>query len=59
MKEEIFMPACSKMKLLRIGLLHWLHLTRPMREGEKRGFGPKSFISTAESHEVGGDGREA
>jgi len=29
-----------------------------MREGEKRGFAPKSFMSRAESHEVGGDGRD-
>lgn len=50
-------PACSTMKLLRTGLSHSLHLTTPM--SDESGCAPNSFMSFAESHEVGGDGKEA
>lgn len=46
------------MKLLRTGLLHSLHLTRPISEVAVSGREPKIFMSRAESHEVGGDGSE-
>lgn len=45
------------MKLLKIGLPHSLHFTRPMSEVDVRGRTPNNLISRAVSHEVGGDGR--
>jgi hypothetical protein len=47
------------MKLLRIGLPHSLHLTRPISEVAVRGREPKIFMSRAESHEDGGEGNDA
>jgi len=47
------------MKLLRIGLPHSLHLTRPISEVAVSGREPKIFMSGAESHEDGGEGSDA
>jgi hypothetical protein len=52
-------PACSNIKLRRMGLSQSLHFTRPISEVEVSGWAPKSFMSRAESHEVGGEGSEA
>jgi hypothetical protein len=50
------MPECSPIALRKTGLSHSLHLTTPMSEAS--GLAPKIFMSRAESHEVGGEGRE-
>jgi hypothetical protein len=49
-------PECSVTKLLRTGFSQSLHLTTPM--SELSGWEPKSFMSRADSHDVGGDGRD-
>ena len=48
-------PECSARKLRRTGLAQSAHFTRPISDVEVRGRAPKSFISRATSHEVGGD----
>lgn len=50
------LPWWSANALRRTGLSHCLHLTMPICS--LRGVEPKTFISRAESHAVGGDGRD-
>lgn len=48
-------PACSPMALLSTGFSHSLHLTTPT--SALSGLAPNIFMSRAESHDVGGEGR--
>lgn len=47
-------PACSAIALRKIGFAQSLHCTMPISEVLLRGSAPNSFMSRAESHEVGG-----
>jgi hypothetical protein len=47
------------MQLLRMDFSHSLHFTTPTSDSDVRGWQPKSFMSRAESHAVGGEGSEA
>jgi hypothetical protein len=55
-ENEADVHACSVTKLLRIGLSQSLHLMMPI--SVVSGCAPKSFISCADSHDVGGDGSD-
>lgn len=52
--NQMSAPACSATALRKMGFAQSLHCTMPISEVLLRGSAPNSFMSRAESHEVGG-----